>query len=84
MGMRIQAWAGQIGTENPPAFRMNQDSAFFLQHSRQITFFLENLLFLAYRLTSGNTSRHLRVNTATHSLRQRKLSAEITGYTFAS
>ncbi len=41
MCIRIQAlpWAGQIGTENPPAFRMNQDSAFFLQYSRRITFF---------------------------------------------
>ncbi|EJC61182.1 hypothetical protein QWA_15879 [Alcaligenes faecalis subsp. faecalis NCIB 8687] len=47
MCLRIQTWASQIGTENPPAFRKNQNSAFSPAHSRQIIFFSQNLRFLA-------------------------------------
>ncbi|MHC3924755.1 hypothetical protein ACI0FW_03689 [Alcaligenes nematophilus] len=56
MYIRIQAWAGQIGTENPPAFRMNQNSAFFRTHSRRIIFFSQNLRFLAYGPAFRNTN----------------------------
>lgn len=57
MCIRIQAWASQIGTENPPAFRMNQNSAFFPTYSRRIIFFSQNLRFLASGPTVRNTNR---------------------------
>jgi hypothetical protein len=82
MYLRIQAWTGQIDTENPPAFRIRQNSAFSPHHSHRTIFFSQNLRFWPL---APHPEPHLHKDTtASRNLRQRKFAFDITGYTFAS